>query len=63
MKELLYNNITYDIRGACFSVYKEFGGAFKEKVIERSLILELKKRKHSIESQKRIDIYYLNEAG
>ncbi len=61
MEELLYKELTYDIRGACFWVYKEFGGAFKEKVIERALILELQKRKHDVEAQKEIGIYYLGK--
>ena len=58
MTELLYKDITYDIRGACFWVWKEFRGAFKESVIDKSLTIELKKRGHKIEDQKRIDVYY-----
>jgi GxxExxY protein len=58
MTELLYKYITYDIRGACFNVYKEFGGAFKEKVVERSLVIELEDRKRKVASQKRINIFY-----
>lgn len=61
MIDLLYKDITYDIRGACFWVYKEFGGAFKEKIIERALAEELKKRKRDVETQKKIDIYYLSK--
>lgn len=56
--EFLYEDVTYKIRGACFEVYKQFGGAFKEKVIENSLIEELKSRGLEIENQKRIDIYF-----
>jgi GxxExxY protein len=54
----LYSDITYKIRGACFEVYKQFGGAFKEKIIENALLEELKIRGLKIETQKRIDIYY-----
>jgi len=58
MKELLYKDITYDIRGACFWVWKEFRGAFKEKIIDNALTLELKKRGRVVEDQKRLDIKY-----
>ncbi len=56
--KLLYERESYLIRGACFEVYKEFGGAFKEKVIERALQLALKEKALKIETQKRIDIYF-----
>ena len=59
--ELLYKDLTYQIRGACFKVYKEFGGAFKEKIIDKALSKELKNRGLKIDDQKKIDIYYLGE--
>ena len=57
-EKLLYEDITYQIRGACFEVWKQFGGAFKEVVVDRALDEELKDRGLKIESQKRINIYY-----
>ncbi|MBI3335549.1 MAG: GxxExxY protein [Candidatus Portnoybacteria bacterium] len=57
-EELLYEDVTYKIRGACFKVWKEFGGAFKEKIIDNALSEELFGQGLKIESQKRIDIYY-----
>lgn len=54
----MYKDITYDIRGACFWVWKEFRGAFKESVIDRALTVELKKRGRMVEDQKRLDIEY-----
>lgn len=57
-EQLLYANITYKIRGACFKIWKEFGGAFKEKIIENALKEELKKLGLNLENQKRIDIFY-----
>lgn len=57
-EKLLYEDLTYQIRGACFNVWKEFGGAFKEKVVDRALTEELKGRGLEVESQKAIDIYY-----
>jgi GxxExxY protein len=55
---LLYEKESYEIRGACFWVWKEFGSAFKESVVENALVEELKRRKLKIEKQKRIDIFY-----
>jgi GxxExxY protein len=58
---LLYEDISYAIRGACFDLYKEFGGVFKESVINKALEKELEKRGLKIEIQKRIDILYDSE--
>ena len=57
-ENLLYEDLTYQIRGACFKIWKEFGGAFKEKVVDRALTEELKSRDLKVENQKSIDIYY-----
>lgn len=58
MPKLLYEDITFDIRGACFSVWKNFGGTFKEKVVERALAIDLRNRGRTVETQKHINIYY-----
>lgn len=55
---MLYEEETYKIRGACFRVWKEFGGAFKESVIEKSLIIELQDLGFKVDSQKKILLYY-----
>lgn len=49
-EKLLYEDITYKIRGACFEVWREFGGAFKEKIVDRALSKALEKR--GLESKK-----------
>src|SRR3989338_2709403 len=56
--KLLYEDITYKIRGACFEVYKEFGGAFKEKIVDNALTLALEKRNLEVKNQVRIDINF-----
>jgi len=61
VKDFLYEKESYKIRGACFEVYKNFGGAFKEKIIDRALDKALKKRGLEIENQKRINIYFEGE--
>lgn len=59
--DFLYEKETYLIRGACFEVWKEFKGMFKETVIERSLVIAIKNKGLKAETQKRIDIYFQNE--
>jgi len=56
--KLLYKQESFLIRGACFEVYNQFGGAFKENVIDKSLQIALKNKGLSIETQKRITIYF-----
>ena len=55
---LLYEKESFEIRGACFKVWKEFGGAYKENIVDRALTIELRKRNFFVEDQKRINIYY-----
>jgi len=58
VNDFLYESESYKIRGACFDVYKKFGGAFKEKVVDRALTIALQKQGLEIEDQKQISIYY-----
>ncbi|OGS44815.1 MAG: hypothetical protein A2539_03880 [Elusimicrobia bacterium RIFOXYD2_FULL_34_15] len=58
MGDFLYEKETYKIRGACFEIWKEFHGAFKESIVDNALGLELLKQGLKVEEQKRIDIYY-----
>jgi len=58
VKDFLYPIETYLIRKACFKVWKEFGGAFKEKIIERALTEELINLGLEVVNKKSIDIYY-----
>lgn len=55
---LIYPEESYKIRGACFKVWKEFGGAFKEMVVDKALTIEFKNQGLVVEEQKRINIYY-----
>lgn len=60
VNDFLYENESYLIRGACFDVWKEFKGMFKESIIDKSLNIALENRGLKVESQKRIDIYFNN---
>ena len=58
VEDFLYEQESYLIRGACFDVWKEFKGMFKESVIDRALTIALESKGLKVESQKRIDIYF-----
>lgn len=58
VSDFLYEKESYKIRGACFDVYRAFGGAFKEKIVDRALTEALSKRGLEVEDQKHIDIYF-----
>jgi len=60
-ENLLYEKESYLIRGACFDLYKKFGGAFKETVINKALVTELKQKGLLVETQKRIEITHRGE--
>ena len=49
--DFLYEKESYEIRGACFEVWKRFGSAFKE----------FKDRNLSFTSEKAIDVIYKDE--
>ncbi len=58
MDKFLYKKESYDIIAACNEIWKEFGGAFKEAIIDKALEVSLKERDYSVECQKRIDVYF-----
>ncbi|MEK9185792.1 MAG: GxxExxY protein, partial [Patescibacteria group bacterium] len=55
---LLYEDITYKIRGAFFNVYNKLGPAFKESIYQSALIEEFVKAGLSFEKEKVIDVIY-----
>ncbi|MBI3291144.1 GxxExxY protein [Candidatus Falkowbacteria bacterium] len=59
--KLLYREITYKIRGACFEVWQKFGGAFKEKIVDNALTIALENRDLKVENQVRINVYFDNK--
>ena len=56
--DFLYKDLTYKIRGACFDVWNKFGGAFKEKIVDRALTIALLNKGLNVQDQPRINIYY-----
>ena len=51
------NDITYEIRGAIYDVYKELGPGLLESVYEEALCFELEKRGLMVERQKQVPIH------
>ena len=49
------------LEGLVFEVWNEFGGAFKESVIDKALQIAIKDKGLDVESQKRIDIFFRQE--
>ena len=52
------NDITYAINGAAFEVNRVLGSGFLEKVYESALLVELKERGLSAESQIPVKVFY-----
>lgn len=58
--KLLYEDLTYKIRGAIFEVKKQLGLGHKENIYQKALEEELKKIKLSFKKEKSINIKYNN---
>jgi len=58
IKDFLYEKESNLVREACQEVWKHFGGAFKESIIDKALTMALEKRGLKVDTQKRIDIYF-----
>ena len=52
------NEITYQIRGAIYDVYKKLGPGLLESVYEEAIAYELQKRGLKVERQKEVPIHY-----
>jgi len=61
-EEYLYKDLTHNIIGEAFEVYKELGYGFLEKIYERAFILELKSNGLEVESQKSIGVFYKDQS-
>ena len=61
VSDFLYEEESYSIRVACFTVWNKLGSAFKESAIDKALSLEMIKRDLKVEDQKKIAIMYDGE--
>ena len=58
MAKLLYEDLSYEIRGACFEVWKSLGSAYKETIYHKALAKELRLRKVSFKEEYPISVTY-----
>jgi GxxExxY protein len=58
MNDFLYGELTKEIIGAAFEVWKVLGYGFLEKVYENALLVELKSRGIAVERQPDISVRY-----
>ena len=52
------NDITYQIRGAIYDVYKKLGPGLLESVYEEAMVYEIEKRGLTVERQLEVPIHY-----
>lgn len=52
------NEISYEIRGAIYDVYKALGPGLLESVYEEALVFELEQRGLNVERQKQVPVIY-----
>lgn len=58
MTKLLYEEESYDIRGACFEVYKDKGHDFLESVYQECMEIEFEERGIPFELQPKLKLNY-----
>ena len=58
MADLLFEDETYKIRGACFEVYKEKGCGFFEAVFQECLEIEFQLQGIPFECQPHLSLHY-----
>ncbi len=52
------SDITYEVRGAIYDVYKELGPGLLESVYEEALIFEIRQRGLNVERQVKVPVVY-----
>ena len=52
------NEITYEVRGAIYDVYKNLGPGLLESIYEEALVFELERRGLKVERQKPVPVFY-----
>lgn len=60
MRPLIYQELTYKIRGAVFSIYNDLGFGHKEQVYQKALGIEFSERNIPFEREKNLPVSYKN---
>ena len=58
INDMTENEVTYQVRGAVYDVYKALGPGLLESVYEEALVFELEQRGLKVERQKQVPIVY-----
>jgi GxxExxY protein len=58
---MIHEKISGEIIGAAMAVLNELGPGLDEKLYERALVIELRKRGHNVEQQRSFPVYYAGE--
>lgn len=61
MEKLLYEDLSYKIRGCVFDVYNNLGFGHKESVYQKALALELGKLKINFQCEQNLPIVYCDK--
>jgi GxxExxY protein len=61
MSKLIHAELSSEIIGAAMHVLNEMKPGLDEKLYERAMMIELRRRGHTVESQKKFPVFYLNE--
>jgi len=56
--KVLYPELSYSIIGSAIKVLNALKPGLNEKAYENALVIELKKRGHHVEQQRRFDVFY-----
>ena len=60
-KTMIHEKLSGEIIGAAMAVLNELGPGLDEKLYERALVIELRKRGHAVTQQKSFPVYYSGE--
>jgi GxxExxY protein len=58
---MIHEKLSGEIIGAAMAVLNELGPGLDEKLYERALVIELRKRGHKVEQQRSFPVYYAGE--
>ena len=58
---MIHEELSGKIIGAAMAVLNELGPGLDEKLYERALVIELRRRGHQVEQQKAFPVYYTGE--
>src|SRR2546430_7443412 len=61
MGKLIHEELSGEIIGAAMHVLNEMRPGLDEKLYERAIVIELRKRGHAVESQKEFPVFYETE--